>query len=269
MLLVGHEHGAATVLQLVVDVVGLQPLDDARRLFAIQLAEQDAVLGAIEVPGRADDQAQDANEHGGQRDQLRGAERGAHDLALFDQRLPLHGKECHGGLDSSDGWTAALDGHPHDFLVGVHQLVAHLHAELQRQVGPLQRDHRVVHVELAVEHPVDGGVGAVVALLDRAHEPRERGAEALAAVSAAGWRNRRRGRRADPGDDFRGDRVDGHAHALPSSSDRETRSRMRLIAVRLAWYAREAPTMSTISSAGLMLGSSTKPSLSASGCDGS
>ena len=97
----GHEDGPPAILQPVVDVVGRQAIDDLGRLFAVEVAEEHAILGAIEVPGRADQQGDHAHEDGDQRDQLAAAERGAHRLALLDDGRPLHGKEGHGVLELS------------------------------------------------------------------------------------------------------------------------------------------------------------------------
>ena len=97
----GNEDGPPAVLQLVVDVVGRQAFDDLGRLFSVEVAEEHAILGAIEVPGRANQQGDHAHEHGDQRDQLAAAERCAHRSALLDDGLPLHGKEGHGVLELS------------------------------------------------------------------------------------------------------------------------------------------------------------------------
>src|SRR5262245_10219490 len=59
-----------------------------------------------------------------------------------------------------------LDGHPHDVLVGLDDLVANLNSELQCRVGFLQRDHGLVHIAAAVEHAADGLVGVACRGLD-------------------------------------------------------------------------------------------------------
>lgn len=68
-------------------------------------------------------------------------------------------------------------GYPHDVLIGLHQLVAYLHGELQRQFGSLESDHRIVHVAAAVDHVGDGGVGGIGRRLGGLDQARQRFAE--------------------------------------------------------------------------------------------
>src|SRR5262245_57374537 len=72
-------------------------------------------------------------------------------------RLRSLAASCSGSIYVVSSWV--LDRHPHDFLVCGHELVADLHAELQRQLFTLQRDHRVVHVGGLLHHSGHRAVG--------------------------------------------------------------------------------------------------------------
>lgn len=47
---------------------------------------------------------------------------------------------------------APLNLHPHHFLIGLDDLVAHLHGHTERQVGLAHCQHRLVHVLAAARH---------------------------------------------------------------------------------------------------------------------
>src|SRR5689334_14478249 len=79
----------------------------------------------------------------------------------------------------------ALDGLTHDFLVCRDQLVANRDGELELQLRPLQRDHRVVHFAGLVHHRGDGLVGLALRLLDAVDQLGERVGEVQPPAAAA------------------------------------------------------------------------------------
>src|SRR5688572_12858538 len=98
-------------------------------------------------------------------------------------------------VNSCSGFTGQrLKGHPHDVLVGLDELVADLHRQLEHRVGLLQGDDCLVNIAATVEHPADGLVGFARRSVDRTDELLERVDEARLRVS--GWREPRAGRRA-------------------------------------------------------------------------
>jgi serine/threonine-protein kinase len=122
-------------------------------------------------------------------------------------RPPGRGRRAHEDRCRSDR-------HAHDLLIGLDQLVPHLHGELEGQVGALQGDHRLVHIAGPVEHPSHRGVRLGSTRLDAANQLSERFGEAwprrLDRPCGRG-RCRERCLSDDP--------IDGHGYR-PSSRDR-------------------------------------------------
>src|SRR5262245_18473756 len=93
--------------------------------------------------------------------------RGVSDVAAAWSRA----RNCCGFTEASRQGARASDGHPNDFLVRLHQLVPQLYRQLQRHLGPLQRDHRVVNVAVPLEHLLNSRIGVAHGRIDGIDEP--------------------------------------------------------------------------------------------------
>jgi hypothetical protein len=169
-----------------------------------------------------------------------------------------------------EDWFHGLDPHPHDFVVGVDQLVAHAHGQAHGHIGLLQRQGHFVDVAGAAGDGGGLGVGRGLQLVDLADGLAEFAAELSRFVRAAGLTMARSRRsswpmrlrlRSRPGRC----RCAGSWGYFVMSRPRVAICLRVSTAVALASKAREAESKLTISLMGLTLGNVTKPSASASG----